>query len=117
LKGFVTVFLLTGFLSCIYLAPSALARERWTELNIGPFYVDTDGDAGAARDSLTQLEQLRWVLGGLLESKDLPSVWPIRVMLTRNEKTNPKRPEDQFVSQNSPERHPKVGGPTQQQAA
>ncbi len=69
-------------------------------MNIGPFYVDTEGDAGAARDALTQLEQLRWVLGGLLESKDLPSVWPIRVMLVRNEKTNPNPSRDQFVSQN-----------------
>jgi len=62
--------------------------------------VDTQADVGAARDSLTQLEQLRWVLGGLLESKDLPSIWPIRVMLTRNEKTNPNQSNDQFVSQN-----------------
>jgi len=65
------------------------ARDRWTELNIGPFYVDTDSDIGAARNDLTQLEQLRWVMGGLLESKDLPSLWPIRVMLTKSEKTNP----------------------------
>jgi hypothetical protein len=69
-------------------------------LNIGPFYVDSEGDTSAARDALTQFEQLRWVLGGLLESKDLPSVWPIRVMLTRNEKTNPNQSNDQFVSQN-----------------
>ncbi|MBV8895707.1 MAG: hypothetical protein JO051_04280 [Acidobacteriaceae bacterium] len=65
------------------------ARDKWTELNIGPFYVDTDGDVGAGRNDLTQLEQLRWVMGGLLESKDLPSLWPIRVMLTKSEKTNP----------------------------
>jgi hypothetical protein len=100
LKAFGTVFFLAGFVSYFCLVPPAASRERWTELNIGPFYVDTDADVGAARDSLTQLEQLRWVLGGLLESKDLPSVWPIRVMLTRNEKTNPNQSNDQFVSQN-----------------
>lgn len=64
-------------------------HARWTELNIGPFYVDSEGDSAAARDALTQLEQLRWVLGGLLESKDLPSLWPIRILLTHSEKTNP----------------------------
>jgi hypothetical protein len=73
------------------------AAPHWTELNIGPFYVDTDSDTGAARDVLTQLEQTRWVLGGLLESKDLPSVWPIRVLLTRSSKTNPT---GHFVWQN-----------------
>jgi hypothetical protein len=100
LKAFRTALFLTGFVSYFCLARSASSRDRWTELNIGPFYVDTQGDIGAARDTLTQLEQLRWVLGGLLESKDLPSVWPIRVMLTRNEKTNPNQSQDQFVSQN-----------------
>jgi hypothetical protein len=59
--------------------------------------VDTDLDASAAREDLTQLEQVRWVLGGLLESQDLHSVWPIRVLLTsQNEKTNPVK----FVWQN-----------------
>ncbi|MGI8958509.1 MAG: tetratricopeptide repeat protein [Bryobacteraceae bacterium] len=100
MKGFAKALLLTGFVSSFCLVPPASAKERWTELNIGPFYVDTAADAGSARDALTQLEQLRWVLGGLLESKDLPSVWPIRVMLTRNEKTNPTQSQDQFVSQN-----------------
>jgi hypothetical protein len=75
-----------------------VAKDRWTEINIGPFYVDTNGDTGAARDVLTQLEQLRWVLGGLLESKDLGSVWPIRVLLTQAAKTNPIGfvPQDQL---------------------
>lgn len=100
MKAFATALFLTGFVSCVCLVPPAVSKDRWTEFNIGPFYVDTEGDAGAARDALTQLEQLRWVLGGLLESKDLPSVWPIRVMLTRNEKTNPNQFQDQFVSQN-----------------
>ncbi len=72
------------------------ARERWSELNIGPFYVDFQGQADAGRDVLNQLEQVRWVLGGLLESKDLPSVWPIRVVLSKDAKTNP----DGFVFAN-----------------
>ncbi len=74
------------------------ARDRWTEVNIGPFYVATDSDSAAARTALNQLEQLRWVLGNLLESKDLPSLWPIRIMLTgKNEGTNPR----EFVWKNA----------------
>lgn len=78
---------------------SLQARERWTELNIGPFVIDSEGDAGAARNDLTQLEQLRWVLGGLLESKDLHSVWPLRILLTKREGTNSSF-QSTFVSQN-----------------
>ncbi len=72
------------FLSLIALVTNEViqAKSHWTELNLGPFYVDTDTDPAAARDALVQLEQLRWVLGSLLESKDLPSLWPFRVILT-----------------------------------
>ena len=62
--------------------PAANGKSRWTELNIGPFYVTTDSDPAKAREALTQLEQLRWVLGNILEAKDLPSLWPIRILLT-----------------------------------
>lgn len=61
---------------------SSAARDSWTELNIGPFYVDTQGDVGRGRDILTQLEQTRWVLGGLLEQKELAAAWPFRVVIT-----------------------------------
>lgn len=89
--------ILLGFVWLFGFVPSISAKDKWTELNIGPFYVATDTDVSAARDTLTDLEQLRWVLGGLLESKDLPSIWPIRVLITRNAKTNPSQ---KFVSQN-----------------
>ena len=88
-------------LFCFFFASIALcAKDRWTEINVGPFYVDTDGDVGAAREVLTQLEQLRWVLGGLLESKDLQSIWPLRVMLSDLAKTNPTTSGTEFVLQN-----------------
>lgn len=77
-----------------------LAAEHWTELNIGPFYVDSDTDTGAAREALTQLEQLRWVMGGLLESKDLHSVWPMRVIFSKAAKSNPTTSGTEFVFQN-----------------
>jgi len=97
--GFVFSLCAIGFVS--YLRPlPAEASVRWTELNTGPFYVASDGDLNAARDTLTQLEQLRWVLGGLLESKDLPSLWPIHVLITASEKTNPMASSGQFVWKN-----------------
>lgn len=58
------------------------AHDRWTELNIGPYYVDTQDDVARARDMLTQLEQVRWVLGGLLEQKELGAAWPFRIVIT-----------------------------------
>lgn len=91
--GFVFSLLVLGLASYFGAPRTAQARDRWTQLNIGPFYIATDGDVNAARDTLTQFEQLRWVLGGLLESKDLPSLWPIRVFITKSEKTN----SSQFV--------------------
>src|SRR5882757_6414270 len=90
----------TAQLCFLFVSLAISAKDRWTELNIGPFYVDTDGDTGAARDVLTQLEQLRWVLGGLLESKDLQVVWPIRVVLSDFAKTNPTTAGTGFVWQN-----------------
>lgn len=92
---------LIGFVSQFCLLRTASARDRWTELNLGPFYVDAEGDTlDAARQDLTDLEQLRWVLGGLLESQDLPSVWPFRVLVTKSAKTNPTGAPNGFVSQN-----------------
>jgi len=91
---------LIGFAACEAAAGRDPASQHWSELNIGPFYVDSDGDTAAARDALTQLEQLRWVMGGLLESKDLRSVWPIRVILSKAAKANPTTSGTEFVSQN-----------------
>ena len=87
-------------LLCLCPALPVRAAEHWTELNVGPYFVDSDGDTGAARDALTQLEQLRWVMGGLLESKDLRSVWPIRVIISKAAKANPITSGTEFVFQN-----------------
>ncbi|MGA7409388.1 MAG: hypothetical protein WBW33_02820 [Bryobacteraceae bacterium] len=58
------------------------AKDRWAELNIGPFLVATDGDIGQAREVLTQLEQMRWMLGGLLDIREINTLWPVRVLIT-----------------------------------
>ena len=98
-RALAACFLVFGFVPSFF-SFLLLAKERWIEFNIGPFYVDTPGDPGPARETLAQLEQLRWVLGNLLEAKDLPSLWPIRILLlnSKNEGTNPTA---EFVSQNA----------------
>lgn len=59
------------------------AKSRWVELNIGPFIVNAE-DESAAREVLTQLEQLRWVLGSALGIRDLESIMPIRFVILKN---------------------------------
>lgn len=65
----------------------AEAKDQWAELNIGPFRVDYDHDQAKARESLADLEQLRWILGGMLEVKDLDATWPFRILLTKESGT------------------------------
>lgn len=76
-------------------AISAPAKDRWVEFNIGPFRVDTDSDPGRARQTLANLEQLRWILGGMLENKDLQATWPFRVLIT--DAAPPGEPSFQFA--------------------
>ena len=74
---------LLAFCACLLaLSAPAFGRDRWTELNIGPFRVDTDSAVSQARQTLATLEQLRWILGGMLENKDLEATWPFRVLLS-----------------------------------
>ncbi|HXE13343.1 MAG TPA: hypothetical protein VN633_14555 [Bryobacteraceae bacterium] len=58
------------------------AKEDWSELNIGPFRVDYNHDESKARETLANLEQLRWILGGILETKELEATWPFRILMT-----------------------------------
>lgn len=96
-------------MACISLGQ---ARDHWNELNIGPFYVDVQSDEAAARNDLDQLEQMRWILGGLLESKDLPSLWPIRLIVTKKSGPNSGRViarSGQYIVVVSPEEKPPLG--------
>jgi hypothetical protein len=72
----------TSLVALLLLPQSTPARERWTELNIGPFRLDYDRDQAKARQVLANLEQLRWILGGMLETKDLEATWPFRMLVT-----------------------------------
>jgi hypothetical protein len=60
------------------------AKDDWSELNIGPFRVDYNHDSSKARETLANLEQLRWILGGMLETKDLEATWPFRIIMTND---------------------------------
>ena len=75
------------------------AKDRWTELNIGPFTVDSRGDQGKAREALVQVEQLRWVMGTLLEKPDLRSLWPIRIVFVDKDERGAAATSD-FISEN-----------------
>ena len=70
---------------CIFLLAGSFrvqVKDNWLELNIGPFRVDYAHDSSKARETLANLEQLRWILGGMLETKDLEATWPFRIILT-----------------------------------
>jgi hypothetical protein len=74
----------------LVLAASAFAAERWTEYRSGPFHVFSDGGDKAARERLAEMEQIRFVLGGMLkgvsgrDANQLDSVWPIDLVLFAN---------------------------------
>src|ERR1700736_1297395 len=67
------------------LASSVLAAD-WTEYRMGPFRVISNAGDRAPRERLTQMEQTRHVLAGMLGKADLPTVWPIVLMLFPNQK-------------------------------
>ncbi len=76
---------LRSALITILLASSVLAAD-WTEYRMGPFRVVSNAGDRAARERLTQMEQTRHVLAGMLGKTDLPTVWPIILVLFPNQK-------------------------------
>ena len=69
----------------ILLASSAFAAD-WTEYRMGPFRVISNAGDRAARERLTEMEQTRHVLSGMLGKTDLQTVWPIVLVLFPNQK-------------------------------
>ena len=84
--------LLACYLACA--GGPAAAADRWTEYRSGPFHVISDAGDRAARERLTEMEQLRYVLGQFIGTSSLASanggkneldtVWPIDVVLFSN---------------------------------
>lgn len=65
------------------IAAPAFAAD-WVEYRTGPFHVFSDAGDRPARERLTELEQLRYVLGNLLGKTQLNTLWPIDVVLFPN---------------------------------
>ncbi|MDP8988926.1 MAG: hypothetical protein M3N41_02440, partial [Acidobacteriota bacterium] len=77
--------MLRRILMLALLAAPAFAAD-WVEYRSGPLHVFSDAGDGKARERLTQLEQLRFVLGALLGKPELTTVWPIDLVLFANQK-------------------------------
>jgi len=69
----------------ILLASTAVAAD-WTEYRMGPFRVISNSGDRPARERLTEMEQTRHVLAGMLGKTDLQTVWPIVLVLFPNQK-------------------------------
>ncbi len=75
-------------------ASPAFGAGHWTEYRAGPFRVISDAGDRPARDRLTEMEQLRHVLGALLgkgglglggsQASQLETIWPVDVVLFSN---------------------------------
>ncbi|HVP00661.1 MAG TPA: hypothetical protein VMT15_21470 [Bryobacteraceae bacterium] len=75
---------------CLLLCAQAFAADRWIEYRIGPFHIISDAGDKAAREKLTEIEQLRYALGAQLGKnsvgKGLDTVWPIDLVLFSNQR-------------------------------
>lgn len=69
----------------LLLAP-LLVHAGWTEYRSGPFNLITDAGPREGRDVLAHCEQLRHVLGTLLGKPGLHSLWPIRIVVFKNQR-------------------------------
>lgn len=65
---------------------AGLTAASWTEYRIGPLRVISDAGDNAARERLTEAEQIRYVLGNMLGTTDAKAIWPITTVLFDNEK-------------------------------
>lgn len=79
-----------AILVALLLAASAFAAD-WTEYRIGPLRVVSNAGDGDARKQLTEMEQLRFVLGGMLgkdpiRREQLEALWPITLVLFDSDK-------------------------------
>jgi hypothetical protein len=72
-------------LTFVCLAAPAFAAD-WIEYRSGPFHVFSDAGDRPARERLTELEQLRFVLGNFLGKQELATLWPIDLVLFPNQK-------------------------------
>lgn len=72
-----------------------LAFGGWSEVRSGPFEILSEPGDKEARVTLNYLEQLRNAIGIAVGQPDLPSVWPIRVVVVKPKK--PTSPQLRFA--------------------
>jgi hypothetical protein len=76
--------MLRQFAALVFVAAPMLHAAGWTEYRSGPFRVVSNAGDRTARERLDEMEQIRWVLGGLLGKQDLDTVWPVNLVLFPN---------------------------------
>src|SRR5713226_7618617 len=72
-------------LTIALLAAPAFGAD-WVEYRSGPFHLFSNAGDRAARERLTQLEQLRYVLGPMLGKSELQTMWPVHLALFASQK-------------------------------
>ena len=65
----------------------AASAADWTEYRMGPFRVISNAGDRAARERLTEMEQTRHVLAGMLGKTQLQSVWPMVLVTWARQRT------------------------------
>ena len=72
------------WLALLLIPLAATASDRWIEVRSGPFQIVTDAGDRGARETLNQLEQVRYLLGAALANPDLKTLWPVRIVIGRS---------------------------------
>src|SRR4051812_15239321 len=73
------------------LVASSVYAAEWTEYRVGPLRVVSDAGDGDARKQLVDMEQIRWVLAGVLgkeplRHEEVDLIWPITLVLLGSDK-------------------------------
>jgi hypothetical protein len=72
------------WLALLLVPLTAAAADRWIEVRSGPFHIVTDAGDRGARETLNQLEQVRYLLGKAMGVEELKTLWPIRIVLGKS---------------------------------
>ena len=73
-------------LSLLTLAGLLGAEDHWVSVRSGPFQIFSNTGDKSAREQLQHLEQFRQGLGVVLGKQDLHLLWPLRIVISKNEK-------------------------------
>ena len=71
------------WLALLSIPLAAAAEGRWIHIRSGPFEIVTDAGDRGGRETLNQLEQVRYLLGTALGNQDLKTLWPVRIVIAK----------------------------------